>query len=122
MPEIKPILEECKHPEVSKTQPCDLCQLMADAGGNLELCVQLQKLIVDFRNMIKTASRAHQRCAGCFLCFGGEHIAHKFEKVEGVGEICQWCSAERKKLGDEKWLNRIGKQHKEMAGGSKKKR
>jgi hypothetical protein len=103
--------------EIGKAEdnvPCELCALILELGKlvnetakqikQLEPVIAYEKMKEEFSILNKT----HTKCKGCGLCFGGHHLAFPKE-VDGIGEVCQWCEEEIKKLGLKKFKARITK-------------
>uniref|UniRef100_A0A6M3L8Z5 Uncharacterized protein n=1 Tax=viral metagenome TaxID=1070528 RepID=A0A6M3L8Z5_9ZZZZ len=83
--------------EEGKT-PCELCALITAMGEMVnETAREIKELepLKAFARMKKEYSslkKLHLKCAGCGLCFDSYHIAVPTKKVEGVGNVCQWCA------------------------------
>jgi hypothetical protein len=83
-------------------------KLIAKARKQIEGS-EASKALKEMESLSRKVNRSHMKCAGCGLCFGGKHLADNTTHVEGVGDICQWCSAELKRMGIKPWLERIHK-------------
>ena len=92
---------------------CEICALGEKIEKTINDCNKLIEespyavSIKELKEQLSKLRKNHQTCAGCGLCFGDEHIAIKFGHVVGIGDICQWCGAEHKRLGDAKWNERL---------------
>lgn len=98
-------------------EPCDFCQLISQIGAIVEKSgKEVRKLepVIAYNKMqreYKKLKRTHKRCAGCGLCFGGDHIAFP-GIVPGIGEVCQWCEAEIEEGGLDEFKARLKNQGK----------
>lgn len=57
-------------------------------------------------DMHREASTAHPKCDGCFLLFGRHHLAHEALQLHDK-TYCQYCLSDYKRMGEEKFLERI---------------
>lgn len=59
-------------------------------------------------------NNSHKKCAGCGLCFGGNHIALEFRNVpELKGDVCQYCASDIDEHGLEEFIERVKRAKKE---------
>ena len=93
--------------------PCELCTTKEAIGKELN---KLAKLINEsealklYRSALESyneLAKSHKTCAGCHLCFGGYHIAAPAKYYAGLGEVCQWCQKDIKKIGIDAFKERM---------------
>lgn len=96
--------------------PCELCAMIQRLG---KLVGQARKdvrphlaVVADYEAMKRSyldLKESHHRCAGCGLCFAGRHIAKPIN-VKGIGDVCQWCAKDIRKIGVETFKTQLGLQ------------
>jgi hypothetical protein len=108
--------------EVKEKLPCELCDLIVElrkivsqTGADIKQLAPVIAYEAMKKDMAKI-EKMHKKCAGCGLCFGGEHIAMK-RYVANIGYVCQWCEKEIETRGINDFIKRKKIQDREAKHG-----
>lgn len=98
-----PLKEPIATSEEGTSMPCEVCNVIKHLAN---VFTELEAKYKEIRKEYLEIKRSHWNCAGCGLCFGGKHIAIP-NKIEGLGDVCQWCKVDIDKYGLASFMKRI---------------